>query len=422
VKVAAIIAEYNPFHNGHLYQINTVKNELGADYCVVVMSGDFMQRGIPALIDKFERCKMALSNGADIVFELPVYFALGSAEYFAGGAVSLIDKLGVVDFIHFGSECGDISALEKCAGIIADEPDEYKKWLNIYLKEGNSYPAARQHALKKHAMKKLGANESVLSSPNNILGIEYIKALIQRNSNVKPATLTRLGEGYSSGDINDTGFASANGIRNALENGNTKLHALKSHMPHSSYEILNNYLCAGNSFIYPNDFSQLLIYKLLQASDGKSSYSGFYDVGEQLSNTLYNHVMDFTNFNEFALGCKSKNLTYTRVSRSLMHILLDMTQNDADILKGNDYSSYARLLGFSPNGQTLLKSIKANSSIPIVTKPVNALKQLDKVSVMSLAKDIHAANIYESVKQQKSPATGKIKNELTRQIINAYDF
>jgi predicted nucleotidyltransferase len=419
MKVAAIIAEYNPFHNGHLYQINTVKEKLGADFCLVVMSGDFMQRGIPALIDKYERCKMALSNGADIVFELPVYFALGSAEYFANGAVSLIDKLGVVDFVHFGSECGDISALEKCASIIADEPEEYKKWLNTYLKEGNSYPAARQHALKKHALEKLGVNESVLSSPNNILGIEYIKALMQRKSNIAPATLTRIGEGYNSGDITDTEFASANGIRNALENGNTKLHALKSHMPQGAYAVLDDYYCKGNSFIYPNDFSQILIYKLLQAGNDKTAFAGFYDVGEQLSNTIYNHVMDFTNFNEFALACKSKNLTYTRVCRSLMHILLDMTQKDSDLLKENDYSHYARLLGFSQKGQTLLKSIKANSSIPIITKPVNALKQLDKVSAMSLSKDIYAANIYESVKQQKSLGNNKIKNELTQEIIKA---
>jgi predicted nucleotidyltransferase len=414
MKVAAIIAEYNPFHNGHLYQINTVKEKLGADFCLVVMSGDFMQRGIPALIDKYERCKMALSNGADIVFELPVYFALGSAEYFAKGAVSLIDKLGVVDFVHFGSECGDISAMEKCASIIADEPDEYKKWLNIYLKEGNSYPAARQHALEK-----LGVNESVLSSPNNILGIEYIKALMQRKSNIAPATLTRIGEGYNSGDITDTEFASANGIRNALENGSTKLHALKSHMPQGAYAVLDDYYCKGNSFIYPNDFSQILIYKLLQAGNDKTAFAGFYDVGEQLSNTIYNHIMDFTNFNEFALACKSKNLTYTRVCRSLMHILLDMTQKDSDLLKENGYSLYARLLGFSQKGQTLLKSIKANSSIPIITKPVSALKQLDKVSVMSLIKDIYAANIYESIKQQKSLGNCKIKNELTQKIIKA---
>jgi predicted nucleotidyltransferase len=304
--------------------------------------------------------------------------------------------------------------MEKCASIIADEPDEYKKWLNIYLKEGNSYPAARQHALEK-----LGVNESVLSSPNNILGIEYIKALMQRKSNIAPATLTRIGEGYNSGDITDTEFASANGIRNALENGNTKLHALKSHMPQGAYAVLDDYYCKGNSFIYPNDFSQILIYKLLQPGNDKTAFAEFYDVGEQLSNTIYNHVMDFTNFNEFALACKSKNLTYTRVCRSLMHILLDMTQNDADILKENDYSHYARLLGFSQKGQTLLKSIKANSSIPIITKPVSALKQLDKVSVMSLSKDIYAANIYECVKQQKSLGNSKIKNELTQEIIKA---
>jgi predicted nucleotidyltransferase len=190
-------------------------------------------------------------------------------------------------------------------------------------------------------------------------------------------------------------------------------------MPQNTYEILDNYLCNGNRFTFPNDFSQLLVYKLLQEGTDKTAFLGHYDVGEQLSNTIYNHIMEFTNFNDFTLACKSRNLTYTRVSRSLTHILLDMTQDDANILKENDYSPYARLLGFSPNGQTLLKSIKANSSIPIITKPADALKKLDDISVMSLKKDIYAANIYESVKQQKSNNGSKINNELTAKIIKA---
>jgi hypothetical protein len=159
----------------------------------------------------------------------------------------------------------------------------------------------------------------------------------------------------------------------------------------------------------------------LQVGKDKGSFADFYDVGEQLSNTIYNNMMGFTTFDEFVLECKSKNLTYSRICRSLMHILLDMMQDEADILKENDYSQYTRLLGFNANGQTILKAIKANSSIPIITKPVNALKQLDKLGVMSLSKDIYVANIYESIKQQKIfntlPKQPMIKNELTREII-----
>ncbi len=424
MKITAIIAEYNPFHNGHLYQINTVKEQLGADFVIVIMSGDFMQRGIPAIMDKYARCEMALSCGADLVFELPSYFAIGSAEYFAKGAVSLIDKLGMVDFVHFGSECGDISVLEKCAHIIADESDEYKSALNKYLKSGNSYPASRELAVRELFYKDDTVNtDDIFSSPNNILGLEYIKALIQRKSNVKPVTLSRKGEGYSSENIGVgiDRFVSANAIRTALENGSTDLGDLKGHMPQKSFEILNRYASGDNCFLYLDDFSQVLLYKLLQVGKDKGSFADFYDVGEQLSNTIYNNMMGFTTFDEFVLECKSKNLTYSRICRSLMHILLDMMQDEADILKENDYSQYARLLGFNANGQTLLKAIKANSSIPIITKPVNALKQLDKLGVMSLSKDIYVSNIYESIKQQKIfntlPKQPMIKNELTREII-----
>jgi predicted nucleotidyltransferase len=265
--------------------------------------------------------------------------------------------------------------------------------------------------------------DDIFSSPNNILGLEYIKALIQRKSNVKPATLARKGEGYSSESIVSESFASANAIRTALESGNISKDGLKDHMPEKSFEILNSYSGEDNCFLYLDDFSQILLYKLLQTGKNKSSFASFYDVGEQLSNTIYNNIMSFKAFNEFVLKCKSKNLTYSRISRSLMHILLDMTQNDADILKEYDYSQYARLLGFTTKGQELLKSIKANSSIPIITKPVNALKQpkANSPALVSLKKDIYAANIYESVKQQKTlgrfSKQVKIKNELTREII-----
>jgi predicted nucleotidyltransferase len=365
---------------------------------------------------------MALLCGADLVFELPTYFALGSAEYFAKGAVSLIDKLGVVDFLHFGSECGDIAILEKCAHVIADESEEYKAILNKYLKDGNSYPTAREKAANA-VLSTDTETSNIFSTPNNILGLEYIKALIQRKSNVKPMTVTRRGEGYSSENIEVSSeqFASANAIRTALKNNSTNLDDLKEHMPEKSFNILNRYANDGNCFLYLDDFSQMLLYKLLQTGIDKASFASFYDVGEQLSNTIYNNIMNFTTFDEFVLECKSKNLTYSRICRSLMHILLDMTQDTAEILKENDYTQYARLLGFNANGQALLKSIKANASIPIITKPINALKQLDKPSILSLSKDIYSANIYESLKQQKSLALSslqvKIKNEYAREII-----
>lgn len=439
MKVTAVIAEYNPFHNGHLYQLRTIRTAEHADWIIVVLSGNFMQRGIPAIVDKYTRCQMALANGADLVFELPVYFALGSAEYFAQGAVSLIDKLGVVDTLHFGSECGDLPLILDCARMIASESCQYQSLLNSYLKQGCSFPAARVRAVAALFPEK--ETESLLNAPNNILGIEYVKALLQRNSAIKPATLARKGEGYASDVLDTDHFVSANALRNALRAAlhdstspeavrphvpgsvydNTSLAAVRPHVPESVYSLLTQ-----QDFLYMDDFSEILLYKLLRDASGKDAFALYYDIREQLSHTLYRHLPAFISFEDFAMQCKSKNLTYTRICRGLMHILLDMTQEHADALKHNDYSQYARLLGFSRHGRDLLKSIKANASVPIVTKPALALKQLEGTARISLLADLHAADIYDSIYQQKrrrlTNQTSAILrcNERTRQIITDY--
>lgn len=408
MKVAAVIAEYNPFHNGHFYQLNTIRWTLNADIILVVMSGDFMQRGIPAIADKYERCQMALENGADLVFELPVYFALGSAEYFAQGAVSLLDKLGVVDFLHFGSESGDLSLLYEFTNMmLAQESDAYKKALNNYLKRGDSFPAARDNALSELLPSQDIRN--LISTPNNILGIEYLKALIQRNSAIKPVTLTRNGER----------FASAHAIRNALnqESAAPPL-CVKDHVPASVYTHLQR-----TDFLCTNDFSEILLYKMLQDFDSKDAFADYYDINKQLSHTLYHNLPRYTTFEDFVLLCKTKNLTYTHICRGLLHILLDMRQEHADLLKHSGCAQYARLLGFTARGKQLLKSIKTNASIPVITKPSHALKQLRGTALLSLQADIHAADIYDGVRQQKqlrwSGQSAKIvrNNELTRQVI-----
>lgn len=453
MKVTAVIAEYNPFHNGHLYQLDSIRQTLDTDLVIVVMSGNFTQRGIPAIVDKYERCQMALENGADLVFELPVYFALGSAEYFAQGAVSLIDKLGVVDFLHFGSESGDISPLYELTRImLAHESDAYKAALNKYLKLGHSFPAARDNALSELFSDDQNIRQLV-SAPNNILGIEYIKALIQRNSAIKPVTLARKGESYTSDSLNTDRFASANAIREALlqpsgpaadspvtqytDLAQNAFHSIPlcaiKHMPVSVCAILHQ-----KQFLCVDDFSELLLYKMLQDKmlqektlrSGmsvdkmpKDAFVKYYDIGAQLSHTLYNNLPRYTTFEDFVLLCKTKNLTYTRLCRGLMHILLDLTQENADALKQYDYAQYARLLGFTGRGRQLLKTIKANASIPIITKLPNALRQLDGTALMSLRSDIHAADIYDSVRQQKqirlsdNPIQMIRHNELTRQIL-----
>lgn len=434
MKVAAVISEYNPFHNGHLYQLNTIRSQLDADCIIIIMSGDFVQRGAPALVNKYERCRMALENGADLVFELPAYFALGSAEYFAQGAVSLADKLGVIDFLHFGSESGNLAILETCADILADEPDAYKASLKSNLKNGISFPTARSLSLREQMQQSdlscscISADEleSLLSSPNNTLGIEYIKAILQRKSAIRPVTIERKGEGYNSGALASDSFISANAIRAALESADISPQAnsnLKQYVPESVCNLLLSERQTHGVFLFPNDFSEVLAYKLHEAASYKEVFAEYYDVGGQLSNTIYNRLPDFASLTDFAMLCKSKNLTYTRICRSLMHILLNMTQEHAALLKEADYSQYARLLGFTEQGKELLKSIKANASIPIITKPASALKLLDEPALISLRSDIFAATIYERVKQQKMThmshtiSSAAFQNELTQKII-----
>ena len=183
MKIVGLITEYNPFHNGHKYHIEKAKEITGAEYVIAVMSGDFVQRGAPAVMPKHLRAEMALHGGCDMIIELPVRYATGSAEYFASGAISILDGLGCVDAICFGSECGDYASLEKIAKVLADEPDDYKLLLQNNLKAGYSFPVARQIALENYFHDdKLNA---VIKEPNNILGIEYIKAMLSRNSSMK---------------------------------------------------------------------------------------------------------------------------------------------------------------------------------------------------------------------------------------------
>lgn len=419
MKVTAVIAEYNPFHNGHLYQFQQIRDGLGADYIIVVMSGDFVQRGIPAVIDKYDRCSMALKNGADVIFELPVYFALGSAEYFAMGAVSLIDKLGVVDHLHFGSECGDIQTLTDCAASLVRGSSAYKTALDRALREGKSFPSARASAMKSDKLPT-----DTLSSPNDILGTEYIKALMLQKSSITPATIRRTDNGYHSltlgGQENDA-LASADALREVLNTVGPgqpdQLSKLKRFVPDQVYDDLYD-LCtkAGcrHPFVSVDDFSLLLQYKLLSEFHNSLDHlSRYYDVTHQLANTFYKNLPASSTVSDFTLACKSKNLTYTRISRCLMHILLDMRQDTIRNLQEAGYCQYARLLGFSGHGKKLLKHIKENSSIPIVTRLPKALKALDGVALDSLKADIHASTIYQSVKAVPFP------NELIHEVIRA---
>ena len=218
MKTIGIIAEYNPFHNGHAYQIAELKRKTNADFVVIAMSGDFVQRGAPAIIDKYCRAEMALLCGADLVIELPAVWAVSSAEDFAMAGVTLFDKMGCIDGICFGAESDQLPQLKSIAGVLAEEPDIYRSALSSYLKKGLAFPAARAAALSDY-FKSTGMNFliSILDTPNNILAVEYLKALKRRNSAMTPILIPRAGSGYHDTTIN-TPTASASAIRAAVSN------------------------------------------------------------------------------------------------------------------------------------------------------------------------------------------------------------
>lgn len=414
MQINGIIAEYNPFHNGHQYHIEESLRLTGADYTIVVMSGSFVQRGAPALLDKRLRAEAALHCGADLVLELPVLYAASSAEFFAAGASALLDRLGVVTHLCFGSECGDANALGQIAQILSEEPEEYRAALKAVLKQGASYPKARLQALG--ALNSLGSSGAlqncphlpsdcaeILSTPNNILGIEYIRALRKRKSSICPVTLQRRGAGYHDTVFQDdtaaasngkSGFCSAAAIRQGLceEKGGTSALAnqLWQYMPPEAARLLH-----ASRPLFLNDFSSLLYYRLIMES--ASGYEKYLDISRGLSDRIRNLLPSFTGFEAFCNALKTKDMTYTRISRCLLHILLGITKDDMELGEALDYTPYARVLGFRRSAVPLLGAIKRHSDIPLVTSVPDARKSLSAEADRLLELDILASRIYRGI-------------------------
>lgn len=410
MKTVAIIVEYNPFHNGHLYQINKVREETNADCMIVIMSGNYVQRGTPAIIDKYARTKLALSNGVDLVFELPVYYATASAEFFAYGAVNILNRLGIVDYLCFGSECGDITLLHQLASILLEEPDEFKCYLKAHLKDGLSFPVARKQALIDY----LGHTESldlVLNEPNNILGIEYIKALKKLNSPITPITMKRHGAGYHDKTLEHP-FCSATALRNfyeSLAENNDYLNeyedslstkidkkqlSIDTFVPSTTKELLET--SYKKSFpITVNDFTSLLYYQCMQETS--ESLLHYVDVNEDLANRILNEMNYHISFSNLIDNIKTKQFTYTRISRTLLHILLQIKKNDMHAFTHSSESAYARLLGFKSASSKYIREIKKNDSIPVITKVADAPQMLSPLALQCFQMDIKASHLYNQI-------------------------
>lgn len=411
MKTVGLITEYNPFHNGHAYHIEKAKMLTGADRVIVVMSGDFVQRGAPAVMPKHLRAESALLSGASLIIELPVCFATGSAEYFAQGSISLLNQLGCIDSICFGSECGDLHLLKEIAQILANEPIEYQTALKQALKEGASFPAARQAALNIYSDKY----SEILASPNNILGIEYLKALAKIHSKMEPFTIKRIGAGYHDMDI-DGQFSSATAIRSDIyqladvnsSSESLPLTHIQTQVPSSCHELMKkNYQTR-----YPvkaDDFSLLLKAKLLSETAG--SLSHYLDMSPELANRILRLRNDYLSFEQFCDLLKTKELTRSRISRSFIHVLLGITNDWLTAMKAP--APYARILGFRRDHADLLGILKRTSDIPLITSPARAV--LADTAYQMLELDIYASDLYESVITDLYGAP--FHNELTKQII-----
>lgn len=411
MKITGIVAEYNPFHSGHMHQLDEIRKHLNADHIIVFMSGDFVQRGAPAIADKYTRAKMALCSGADMVFELPVLYATASAEYFSTAAVTAFDKMNIVDSICFGCETPDRSGLLKIAGFLSDEPAKYKQLLNQRLKEGLSFPAARARALSDC---DIGLPQEVvaeiLAEPNNILAIEYCKAIIRRNSPIIPEPIIRRGGHYHSTEL-DKNFSSASAIRNTLTdpelilNKNTiddisRLKALLgTSIPKRALDIFITEAVMRYGTCTVEDFSSILYYSLLMSS--KEQLAGLSDSSIEISNRIVSSLSDFTGFSDFTSLIKSRQLTHTRVSRVLMHSILNIPQALLNEAISQDHIPYLRLLGFRKEASPLLGRLKKECALPIVTRPREA-KDLKGTALEMFRLDVRSSQLYRGILSNKS--------------------
>ncbi len=469
MKIVGLITEYNPFHAGHLYHMQQARELTGADYCVVLMSGSFVQRGEPAIFDKYLRTKTALLSGADLVLEIPAAFSTASAHEFAAYGVALLSAIGV-DAVVFGSECGQIEWLKKAAYMLNHESPEFQARLQAGLKEGLTYPQARARALEQTLPENAAAFQqsgktgntmfhpdifkgssgdvnpetlssyawlSVLNSPNNILGIEYLRAAERLHSPMEFYTISREGSGYHEESLEETIFPSASAIRKRIQEKYDALAAGKSSPGESHFisdTILNTEFhlpavtCpayAGAVPVFMDDFSELLNAAILQMqtdghlsqwTDTGSAMSSIAiaDLSLELAARLAKQPYRPLSFEERIQTLKTRQLTYTRVSRALLHLVLEMREDDVSRWKEEGYALYARILGFRRQSSPLLSCLHKKSSIPLITKMADAAQLLTPSALALLRQEVYASHLYQTVRMKRG---GVFQNEYTEGLV-----
>ena len=375
MTIASVICEYNPFHTGHKHQIDCIRKEIKADYIICIMSGDFVQRGEPAVFSKELRTEWALENGADAVFLLPVCYSTASADLFAYGAVKLLDKMGCVDYLCFGSESGDIEKLKECAHTLKGSATIASPAIKELMKNGNTFPKSRSLLFPEYV--------NILNGPNNVLALEYINALNSLKSKIKPYTHKREGQSYDDDTADTTSkYLSATAIRKAVFEGNTD--SLSKFIP---YKIPNDAIPLSADV-----FSNELFYALLLA---KGKYDKYFGVNEDLAKRIENNLLNYKNFSSFVELLKCKNYTHARISQAMIHILLGTKEHYPELYRLIDEADGIRLLGFKKTADPLLKEISEKGRLKIITKVPTVYEEVNDATKKLLDIDLFASSLYD---------------------------
>ena len=390
-KVVGIIAEYNPFHNGHLYHLLQAKDLAQADYVVAVISGNFTQRGDTSIVDKWTKAYMAICGGCDLVLELPTVYSISSAENFASGAVKILDSLKIVDSIAFGAEASDLATLNNIANVLFQEPRGYTNILTHELQKGISFPSARENAILMY-LNDIKRYANILNSPNNILAIEYLKAMKMQRSNMNPIMVKRSKVYYNDDRIVDD-FASATAIRKLIKR--REYEDLRKVVPRSTYKILSRQIRDGNIVLGLENFEKEIIYTLRKMNIRE--IANLPDVSEGLENLIKNSADNCNDMSKLIANIKSKRYTQTRIQRILLYALLGIDKKMMEDSK--KVTPYVRVLGFTNKGKELISEInKRNPKINMITSVKKFIEKNNKPSnrtiMQMLQKDIFATDVY----------------------------
>ena len=412
MNVLGLIVEYNPFHNGHKYHLEKSKQLCSADFTICVMSGNFIQRGEPAIIDKWARSEMALLAGVDLVIEIPQVYAMSTAEFFGFGAIKLLDSLGIVTHVCFGSEHGKIDELEIISDILIDEPASYKKHLKSCLNKGFSYASSRECAVNMYFSENSDnhhVDAAIMSSSNNILAIEYLKAIKRIKSSIRPATIKRVSNSYNEKELTGS-VSSATAIRNKIKSEGINSKSIAGSLPPYCLSILKDNFDNKKGPVFIDSFDGIIMSLLRKKSVDELRNLPY--VAEGLENRIKKACLETTSINELIDKVSTKRYTRTRIQRILFSMLSGLTANELDTFNEYGGPQYIRVLGFNEKGRDVLSKIKKTAMLPVITKPSTYARSCNPLLRKMLEYDSLSTDLY--VLTYNNPRHMKAGDEFTK--------